>query len=59
MDLIVTFLLKVPWLPEELNNDSVNSIIVASTSEIAGTLISKDPKIIELAEQGYLKLISG
>ncbi len=46
-------------LPEELNNDSVNSIIVASTREIAGTLISKDPKIIELAEQGYLKLISG
>ena len=46
-------------LPEELNNDSVNSIIIASTREIAGTLISKNPKIIELAEQGYLKLISG
>ncbi len=46
-------------LPEELNNDSVNSIIVASTREIAGTLISNNPKIIELAEQGYLKLIAG
>jgi PIN domain nuclease of toxin-antitoxin system len=46
-------------LPEELNSDSVNAIIVASTREIAGTLISKNPKIIELAEQGYLKLIAG
>lgn len=46
-------------LPENFINDSVNSIIVASTREVAGTLISKNPKIIELAEQGYLKLISG
>ena len=45
-------------LPKEFTDDQVSSIIIASTREIAATLITKEQKIIDLANQGYLKLIA-
>ena len=45
-------------LPKEFTDDHVSSIIIASTREIAATLITKEQKIIDLANQGYLKLIA-
>jgi PIN domain nuclease of toxin-antitoxin system len=45
-------------LPQEFADDQVSSIIIASTREIAATLITKEQKIIDLANQGYLKLIA-
>ena len=45
-------------LPKEFADDQVSSIIIASTREIAATLITKEQKIIDLANQGYLKLIA-
>ena len=45
-------------LPKEFTDDQVSSIIIASTREIAATLITKEQKTIDLANQGYLKLIA-
>ncbi len=45
-------------LPKEFTDDQVSPIIIASTREIAATLITKEQKIIDLANQGYLKLIA-
>lgn len=44
-------------LPGGFYNDPADTIIIASTRDIAATLITKDQKIIEWAKEGYLKLI--
>ncbi len=46
-------------LPGNFNSDPADCIIIASAREIAGTLITRDNKIIEWAQQGFIKLLKG
>lgn len=46
-------------LPGNFSSDPADCIIIASTREIAGTLITRDSKIIEWAQQGFLKFYKG
>jgi len=46
-------------LPGAFSSDPADCIIIASTRGIAGSLITRDQKIIEWANQGYLKVIKG
>lgn len=46
-------------LPGGFASDPADCIIIASTREIAGNLITRDQKIIDWANQGYLKVTSG
>lgn len=45
-------------LPGNFTSDPVDCIIIASTRKIAGNLITLDQKIINWANQGYLKVTS-
>lgn len=46
-------------LPGDFNSDPADCIIIASTREIGGILITRDQKIIDWANQGYLKILNG
>jgi PIN domain nuclease of toxin-antitoxin system len=46
-------------LPGNFSSDPADCIIIASTRELAGTLITRDNKIIEWAQQGFLKFHKG
>jgi len=46
-------------LPGGFNSDPADCLIIASTREIAGNLITRDQKIINWASQGYLKVSLG
>lgn len=46
-------------LPGGFASDPADCLIIASTREIAGTLITRDQKIIDWANQGYLKVTLG
>ena len=46
-------------LPGEFKGDPADCLIISSTRKIAGTLITRDQKIINWAKEGYLKIISG
>jgi len=46
-------------LPGGFTSDPADCLIVASTREIAGNLITRDQKIINWANQGYLKVSPG
>lgn len=43
-------------LPGNFASDPADCLIIASTREIAGNLITRDQKIINWANQGYLKI---
>ena len=43
-------------LPGGFSGDPADCLIIASTREIAGNLITRDQKIIDWAHQGYLKI---
>ena len=46
-------------LPDGFVSDPADCIIIASTREVAGTLITCDRKILDWANKGYLKTIRG
>ena len=46
-------------LPGGFTSDPADCLIIASTREIAGNLITRDQKIINWAKQGYLKFTAG
>lgn len=43
----------------DFHGDPADRLIVASVRAISGTLVTRDQKIIEWSQQGYLKLIVG
>jgi PIN domain nuclease of toxin-antitoxin system len=45
-------------LPGDFSGDSTIAIIIASTRELAATLITNDQIVISWANQGYLKIIT-
>jgi PIN domain nuclease of toxin-antitoxin system len=46
-------------LPGGFISDPADCLIISSTREIAGSLITRDQKIIDWANQGYLKVVIG
>jgi PIN domain nuclease of toxin-antitoxin system len=46
-------------LPGNFSSDPADCLIIASTRELAGALITRDQKIIDYSCQGYLKVIKG
>lgn len=46
-------------LPGDLHNDPADRIIVASCREISATLVTRDQKILDWADAGYMKTLRG
>jgi len=56
IDLSLTILVESCNLPDFDHKDPADRMIIASTREIAGHLLTFDKRILEYANNGYLKL---